>query len=166
MCNAPKAHLSTARGLTLDLHASLACGSMPARPHLLTSVITHSDHVFEGLLCFLVPGIAKFVIDLIQDVAQWTWPYHLSRRCYNDTVSCDVHKLAMMVKYDLESSSKGHYYGITSIWYQTSHTQSAIHKKVILGITWKNVIYLSTSWQHTAINNSFIIFIISHCPGL
>ena len=65
---------------TPALHASLSCGSMPARPHSLTSVFTHSDHVFLGLPCFLVPGIGKFVIELIQDVASCTWPYHLSRR--------------------------------------------------------------------------------------
>ena len=52
---------------TRTLHASLFSGSMPARPHLLTSVFTHWDHVFLSLPCLLVLGNWKFVIDLIQD---------------------------------------------------------------------------------------------------
>ena len=34
-----------------------------ARPHLLTSDFSLSDHIFVGFPCFLVPGIKKFVID-------------------------------------------------------------------------------------------------------
>ena len=44
---------------TPALHASLSSGSMPARPHSLTSVFTHSDHVFQGVPFFLVPWIWK-----------------------------------------------------------------------------------------------------------
>ena len=44
----------------------LSCGSIPDRPHLLTSSFTHSDHVFLGLPCPLMPGIARSVTDLIQ----------------------------------------------------------------------------------------------------
>ena len=62
------------------LHASLSSGSTPARPHLMTSVFTHSNHVFRDFPFFLVPGIWKFVIDFIQDVARRKWPYHQSRR--------------------------------------------------------------------------------------
>ena len=58
----------------------LSCASTPAMPHVLTSVFTHSDHVFRGLPFFLVPGIWKFVINLRQDVARCTGPCHLSRR--------------------------------------------------------------------------------------
>ena len=53
---------------------------MPARPHLLTSVFIHSDHVLRGLPFFLVQGILKFGIDWIQDMVHCTWPYHLSRQ--------------------------------------------------------------------------------------
>ena len=42
----------------------------------MTSVFTHSEHIFRGLPFFSVPGIWKFVIDLIQDMARCTWPYH------------------------------------------------------------------------------------------
>ena len=69
-----------ARCQTPAVHASLSAGSTTARPHSLTSVFTHSDHVLWGLPFFLVPGIWKFVIDLIQDVAHCTWPYNLSRQ--------------------------------------------------------------------------------------
>ena len=73
--------MSHSMGLaTLVLHASLSSGSMPARPHLLTSVFIHSDHVFRGLPFFLVPGILKFGIDWIQDMSHCTWPYHLSHQ--------------------------------------------------------------------------------------
>ena len=65
---------------TPALHASLSSRSTPARPHLMTSVFTHSNHVFRDLPFFLVPGIWKFVIDFIQDVARRKWPYHQSRR--------------------------------------------------------------------------------------
>ena len=57
----------------------LSSGSMPGRPHSLTSVFTHSDYVFQGLPFFLVPEIWKFVIDFIMDVAYCPWPYNLSR---------------------------------------------------------------------------------------
>ena len=40
-------------------------GSMPAGSHLLTSVLTHSNHVFLFLPLFLAPEIRKLVIDLI-----------------------------------------------------------------------------------------------------
>ena len=44
------------------------------------SLHTFRPYIFLGLPCFLVLGIGKFVIDLIQDVACFTWPYHLSHR--------------------------------------------------------------------------------------
>ena len=50
---------------TPALHAYLSCGSTPARPHSVTSVFTHSNHVFLGLPCFLVLGIGKLVIIII-----------------------------------------------------------------------------------------------------
>ena len=37
------------------------------------------EHLLSMHLC-LVPGIWKFVIDFIQDVARRKWPYHQSRR--------------------------------------------------------------------------------------
>ena len=55
-------------------------GLIPDRPHPLTSVFTHSDHVFRDLPFFFVPRIGKFVINLIQGVARCSWQYHLSRR--------------------------------------------------------------------------------------
>ena len=57
---------------------SICSGLTLARPHLAISVFTHSDHVLQGLPFFLVLGSGTFVIDLIQDVAHYTWPYHLS----------------------------------------------------------------------------------------
>ena len=65
---------------TPALQASLSDGSKPARPHLSTSVFTHSDHVLSGLPFFLMLGSRKFVIDLTQDVTCCTWPYGLSRQ--------------------------------------------------------------------------------------
>ena len=53
------------------VYASLSCGSTPARPQLLTSV-------FLGLPCFLVQGIRKFVINLIQ--LGHSPQYHLSHQ--------------------------------------------------------------------------------------
>ena len=66
--------------MRLALHASLFCGSMLDRPHLLTSSFTHSDHVFLGLHRPLVSAIAMFETNLIQDVTRCSCPYHLSRR--------------------------------------------------------------------------------------
>ena len=65
---------------TPALPASLSSGSTPARPHKLTSVFTHSGHVFRGLPFFLEPGSGKFVIDLIRNMARCTWSYHLSHQ--------------------------------------------------------------------------------------
>ena len=56
---------------TPALYASLFYGSMPARPQLATSLFIHSDHGFLGVPCFLVPGIGKFVIDLMQVRCTW-----------------------------------------------------------------------------------------------
>ena len=39
---------------TLSLHVFQSSGSMPARPHVLTSVLTHSDHTFQGIPLFLM----------------------------------------------------------------------------------------------------------------
>ena len=39
---------------TLALHASLFCRWMPARPQILTSIFTQSDHIFLGLPHLLV----------------------------------------------------------------------------------------------------------------
>ena len=63
--------------------ASLSRGSTPAGPQLLTSVFIHSDHVFLGLCCFLVPGIGEFVTYLIQNAARC-----LSRACSPKPESC------------------------------------------------------------------------------
>ena len=60
------------------LHASLRCGTMPESPHLMTSFFTPLDHVSLGLHYLSVLGIAKSVIDLIQDVARCICPYQVS----------------------------------------------------------------------------------------
>ena len=70
---------------TPAIHASLSNGSTPARPHLLTFVFTHSDHVFLGLPCVLVPRNGTFVIKLKENVALCTSYYHLSRRSEGPT---------------------------------------------------------------------------------
>ena len=46
----------------------------PSMPHSLTSFLTHSDEVFLGLPHLLVPGVTKFVTNLIQDGACCTSP--------------------------------------------------------------------------------------------
>ena len=61
---------------------------MPVRPHVKISFFTHLDHVLRCPPFLPVPGSVKFVIDLIQDVARCTWPYHLSRRLWRtDAIS-------------------------------------------------------------------------------
>ena len=76
------------------LHASLSCGSLAARPQILTSVFTLSDHVFLGLPHPLVLGIGRFVTDLIQDVARCTCPYHLSLRLRRTAVISSMLKFS------------------------------------------------------------------------
>ena len=78
---------------TATHHASLSCRSMPARPQLLTSVFTHSDHAFLGLPSFIVLGIGMFVIDLIQDGAHCMF-------CINsmDPAICDCNSRYVIFK--------------------------------------------------------------------
>ena len=68
------------------LRVYLFCESTPARPQLLTSVFTHSDYVYLSHLCPLVPGIGKFLTNLIEDVARFTWPFHLGCRLWRADV--------------------------------------------------------------------------------
>ena len=77
---------STRLCLTPDFHAYLTCGSMAARSHILTSVFTHSDHVFLGLPRPLVSGIGRSVTDSMQDVAHCTCPFHLSCRLWRTAI--------------------------------------------------------------------------------
>ena len=46
----------------------------------------HSDNDFIGFSCFLVPGIGKFVIELILDVTHCTCLYNPSRRLWKAEV--------------------------------------------------------------------------------
>ena len=53
-------------------HASLFCWSTQVRPHLLTPVFTHSDHVFLCFPWFPVSASAKFVTASTRDVPRCT----------------------------------------------------------------------------------------------
>ena len=75
---------------TPALHTSISYESMPTRPQLLTSPFTHSDNDFVDCSCFLVPGIGKFMIELIQDVAQYTCPYNLSPRLWKTDITSSM----------------------------------------------------------------------------
>ena len=70
----------------------LSCCSTAGRPHSLASFFRHSDHVFLGLPCPLVPGIVKSVTDLIKEVARCIWSEHLSHRSRRTAViaQCQV----------------------------------------------------------------------------
>ena len=67
---------NTWQRLTLVLHEFLSNGLTPA----IISFLTHADHVFLGLPRFLVPGTPNRVMELMQEVARCTCPYHLRRR--------------------------------------------------------------------------------------
>jgi len=70
---------NTWQRLTLVLHEFLSNGLIPSRLHIVISFLTHADHVFLGLPRFLVPGTPNRVMELMQEVARCTCPYHL--RC-------------------------------------------------------------------------------------
>ena len=71
---------NTWQRLTLVLHEFLSNGQTPSRPHTVISFLTHADHVFLGLPRFLVPGTPNRMMELMQEVARCTCPYHLRRR--------------------------------------------------------------------------------------
>ena len=71
---------NTWQRLTLVLHEFLSNGLTPSRLHIVISFLTHADHVFLGLPRFLVPGTPNRVMELMQEVARCTCPYHLRRR--------------------------------------------------------------------------------------
>ena len=62
---------------TKAIHASLSSGSTPARSHLLTSIFTHSDHVFWGLL--FSAGNTKVCDRFDTGHRPLCGPYHVSR---------------------------------------------------------------------------------------
>ena len=59
--------------LTLILREFLSNGLTPSRLHIVKSFLTHADHVFLGLLRFLVPGTPNRVMELMQEVARCTF---------------------------------------------------------------------------------------------
>ena len=65
---------------------SLPCGSRAARPEILTSVFTHSDHVFLDLSDPLVPIIGRSVTDYMQNMERCTCQYHLNCRLWGTAV--------------------------------------------------------------------------------
>jgi len=71
---------NTWQRLTLFLHEFLSNGLTPSRLHIVISFLTHADHVFLGLPRFLVPGTPNCMMELMQEVARCTCPYHLRRR--------------------------------------------------------------------------------------
>ena len=70
---------NTWQRLTLVLHEFLSNGLTPSRLHIVISFLTHAYHVFLGLPRFLVPGSPNHVMELLQEVARCTCPYHLRR---------------------------------------------------------------------------------------
>jgi len=64
---------NTWQRLTLVLHEFLSNGLTPSRLHIVISFLTHADHVFLGLLRFLVPGTPNRVMELMQEVARCTF---------------------------------------------------------------------------------------------
>ena len=71
---------NTWQRLTLVLHEFLSNGLTLSRLHIVISFLTHADHVFLGLPRSLVPGSPNRVMELMQEVARCTCPYHLRRR--------------------------------------------------------------------------------------
>jgi len=81
---------NTWQRITLVLHEFLSNGLTPSRLHIVISFLTHADHVFLGLPRFLVPGTPNRVMELMQEVARCTCPYHLRRRVRCLTYLCEV----------------------------------------------------------------------------
>jgi len=77
---------NTWKRLTLVLHEFLSNGLTPSRLHIVISFLTHADHVFLGLPRFLVPGTPNRVMELMQEVARCTCPYHLRRTTQRDVL--------------------------------------------------------------------------------
>jgi len=70
---------NTWQRLTLVLHEFLSNGLTPSRLHIVIS--------FLGLPRFLVPGTPNRVMELMQEVARCTCPYHLRRKPGDNTSS-------------------------------------------------------------------------------
>ena len=89
----------------LSMHPCLVSQRQPGHIHRHQSshIQTMSSDAFR---CFLVPGIGKFEIDLIHDVARCTWPYHLSRRQRRTNVNpqCQVSVIVKLRVFRLELS--------------------------------------------------------------
>jgi len=69
----------------------------PSRLHIVISFLTHADHVFLGLPRFLVPGTPNRVMELMQEMARCTYPYHLRRRVRRTAVissTLGVHRIS------------------------------------------------------------------------
>ena len=81
---------NTWQRLTLVLHEFLSNGLIPSRLHIVTSFLTHADHIFLGLPRSRVPGTPNRVTELMQEVARCTCPYHLRRRMRRTAVISSI----------------------------------------------------------------------------
>ena len=77
---------STRLSRTPAFHAFLSCGSTATRPQLLTSIFTHSHHIFLDVFRPLVLRIRTSVTGFTQDLAHCTCPHHMSRRLWRTGV--------------------------------------------------------------------------------
>ena len=90
--------------LTPDFHALLFCGSVSPMSQVCRSSLTQSDHDFLGLPLPLAPGMAIFVIELMQEVARSTCPYHLRRLALSDAVTSGIPNFSYSVLVSTTSS--------------------------------------------------------------
>ncbi|KAH3769231.1 hypothetical protein DPMN_170480 [Dreissena polymorpha] len=68
------------------------------------SSLTQSDYDFLGLPLPLAPGMAIFMIGLIQEVARLTCPYHLRRLALSDAVTSGIPSFPYSVSVSTPSS--------------------------------------------------------------
>ena len=96
---------NTWQRLTLVLHEFLSNRLTPSRLHIVISFLTHADYVFLGLPRFLVPGTPNRVMELMQEVAHCTCPYHLRRRVRRTAVISSTSSFWWSTAEEISSSS-------------------------------------------------------------
>ena len=96
---------NTWQRLTPALHEPPPNGPTPSRPHKVTSSPTHADYVLPGPPRPPAPGTPNRVMELMQEVAHCTCPYHLRRRVRRTAVISSTSSFYWSTAEEISSSS-------------------------------------------------------------
>ena len=139
---------------TLALQASLSCGSTPARPHILISVLTHSDHAFLTITRLICDMSSSMEISRFVDV-QWYDHWPCGKSCHanfcghcNSTTAAPVWSISSFMELSWSLNVQWHYHWlIESVGIPVGHLHFfGCFNSTIAGLIRAISNYLEPSW--------------------